>query len=172
MDPLFISRFGWGVTGAAYATILSQGVAFLYGIIFVLRRNLAPFVFPFLPKKAEVKLILKLGIPSGLQMAVQEPAAVQFGSEFLMIVAFLYPFLGVNFVLNGIVRAAGAMYQVLILNVISFWLFRYPLTYLLSETIGEKGIAIGMGLSFVLSSIFAFLYYRFGKWKDKEIFRN
>lgn len=266
LDPLFISGFGWGVTGAAYATILSQGIAFLYGIIFVLRRNLAPFVFPFLPKKAEVKLILKLGIPSGLQMAVisagsaaiisvvtshgesvvagfsaaqrldslfilpaqalgtamnsmagqnigvqkwdrvrqiakygliynfiimgtimvvllvtanlvvrlfiQEPAAVQFGSEFLMIVAFFYPFLGVNFVLNGIVRAAGAMYQVLILNVISFWLFRYPLTYFLSETIGEKGIAIGMGLSFVLSSIFAFLYYRFGKWKEKEIFKK
>ena len=28
-------------------------------------------------------------------------------------IAFLYPFLGINFVLNGIVRASGAMFQVL-----------------------------------------------------------
>lgn len=266
LDPLFISIFEWGVKGAAYATIVSQGVSFLYGICFVLRRKLAPFIFPIMPKAAEVKLILNLGIPSGLQMAVisagsaaiisvvtsqgesivagysaaqrlnslfilpaqalgtamnsmagqnigvqkwgrvrqiakygliynfifmsiimvvilltansairlfiQEPLSVQFGSEYLMIVAFFYPFLGINFVLNGIIRAAGAMYQVLILNVVSFWLLRYPLTYFLSATIGEKGIAIGMGISFVLSSIFAYLYYRFGKWKEKELFIN
>jgi len=29
-------------------------------------------------------------------------------------------------VLNGIVRAAGAMYQVFVLNIISFWGLRFP----------------------------------------------
>src|SRR5699024_11714294 len=60
----------FGVSGAAYATIFSQGFAFIYGLTFVLKNKLAPFQFPRKPKLKEVKLILNLGIPSGLQMAV------------------------------------------------------------------------------------------------------
>lgn len=266
LDPLFIAYFDLGVEGAAYATIVSQGSAFLYGLIFILRKKLAPFQMPFLPALEEVKLILHLGIPSGLQMSViaagsaaimsvvtshgeavvagysaaqrldslfllpahalstavnsmagqnigvnqwdrvkkialygvlynsivmlsftvlivlfapfgiklfiQEEAAVSFGAEYLMIIAFFYPFLGINFVLNGVVRASGAMYQILILNILSFWVLRYPLTYLFSELFGEKGIGIGIGVSFVISSLIAFLYYRFGKWREKRIFKN
>src|SRR5699024_2163739 len=43
LDPLFISVFGWGIQGAAYATIISQGGAFLYGLVYVLYKQLAPF---------------------------------------------------------------------------------------------------------------------------------
>src|SRR5699024_1675772 len=70
LDPLFIAGFNFGVAGAAYATIIAQGLAFLYGMFFVLKNKLAPFRMPTLPLWTEVKLILNLGIPSGLQMAV------------------------------------------------------------------------------------------------------
>lgn len=264
LDPLFIAGLNLGVEGAAYATVISQGIAFLYGIIFVLYRKLAPFSLPTLPTKQEVGLILNLGIPSGLQMAVisagvaaimsvvtgygddvvagfsaaqrldsllmlpahalgtavssmagqnigvrdwprvkriakygviynfsvmlaigivvvffaeygvrlfiQEEEAVQFGTTYLQIIALCYPFLGINFILNGIVRASGAMYQVLALNIISFWVLRYPLTALFSNLFGDIGIAIGMGGSFLTSSLIATLYYRFGKWRKKELF--
>lgn len=264
LDPLFISVFGLGVQGAALATILSQGFSFLYGIFYIINRKIIPLKWPKLPLWSDVKLILNLGIPSGLQMAVisagaaaimsvvtshgeaavagysaaqrldslfllpahalsatvnsmagqnigvgkwdrvkkiatysvlyntmimllfagfivlfaefgirlfiQEEAAVQFGAKYLKIIAFFYPFLGINFVLNGIVRASGAMYQVLVLNLLSFWALRYPLAYLFSEIFGEDGIGYGIGVSFMISSIIAFLYYRFGKWRDKRIF--
>ncbi|SDK20168.1 MATE family efflux transporter [Sediminibacillus albus] len=266
LDPLFISGLDLGVNGAAYATICSQGSAFFYGIYYVIRQKLIPFSMPKLPKKAEVFLILNLGVPSGLQMSVisagvaaimsvvtshgeavvagfsaaqrldsiimlpaqalgtavnsmagqnigvgkwdrvhkitrygmlynmvimlvlalllvlsaefaiklfiHEQSSVQFGTEYLTLVAFFYPFLGINFILNGTVRAAGAMYQVLVLNIISFWVLRYPLTYLCSSWLGEEGIAIGMGISFVISSVFAFLYYRYGKWREKKLFQK
>lgn len=262
-DPLFIEGFNLGVDGAAYATILSQGIAFVYGFIFVIRRKLVPFQMPKTPAAEEVSLILKLGIPAGLQMSVisagsaaimsvvttfgsavvggfgaaqrldsmimipaqalgtavnsmagqnmgvknwkrvnniatygllynficmsvigfviilfapffvqlfiRELEAVQFAVTYLRIMAFCFPFLGINFVLNGVVRASGAMYQVLILNIISFWILRYPLTYFFSQQYNEVGIAIGMGTSFVISSVLAFLYYKFGKWRKKEI---
>ncbi|MFC3017700.1 MATE family efflux transporter [Virgibacillus litoralis] len=264
LDPLFIAGFNLGIDGAAYATIVAQGSAFLYGIIHVLYRKLAPFTMPSLPSKKEVGLILNLGIPSGLQMAVisagvaaimsvvtiygegvvagfgaaqrldsilmlpahalgtavssmagqnigvrnwsrvksiarfgvlynfsvmlivgilvvffaeygirlfiQDEAAIVFGTRYLQIIALCYPFLGINFILNGIVRASGAMYQVLALNVISLWVLRYPLTALFSNWLGETGIAIGMGSSFLVSSLFAYMYYRFGKWREKELF--
>src|SRR5690625_7557061 len=69
-DPLFIAGLNLGIEGAAYATILAQGSAFLYGLIYVLRYKLVPFRIPSLPSGSEVRLILKLGIPSGLQMSV------------------------------------------------------------------------------------------------------
>lgn len=266
LDPFMITVLDMGIGGAALATILSQGIAFLYGLGFVLRKKLAPFSIPRIPAKVEVVLILKLGIPAGLQMMaisagvmaimsvvnsfgsdvvagfgaaqridslimlpasalgtavnsmagqniganqwervrkigrygviynlaimlvmatlvvflarfgirmfIGEEEAVRFGTDYLKIIAFMYPFLGINFVLNGIVRASGAMFQVLVLNIISFWVLRYPLTYLLSSFYGEKGIAFGMGMSFMISSLIAFLYYRYGKWNRKELFEQ
>lgn len=262
LDPLFISVFQLGIDGAAYATILSQGFAFMIGMIFILRKKLAPFTIPSWPHKEAAALIFKLGIPSGLQMTVisagvmaimsvvtsfgddvvagfgaaqridsiimlpamalgtavnsmagqnigrnqwervhqialygviynlgimfiiafatvlfaehgvrlfiQDKESVQYGTDYLKIIAFFYPLLGINFILNGVVRASGAMFQVLILNIISFWILRYPLTFLFSKFIGDKGIAAGMGISFAISSVIAFMYYRIGKW-DKQV---
>lgn len=265
LDPLFISTFDWGIAGAGYATVVSQGLAFIYGFIYLKRHKLAPFTVPSLPSWEEVRLILHLGIPSGLQMAVisagsaaimsvvtmfgggvvagfsaaqrldslimlpaqafstavtsmagqnigiknwkrvekiakygvlynfaimvvigifiilfgefgirlfiRDEAAVEFGKQYLLIIALCYPFLGINFILNGIVRAAGAMYQVLVLNILSFWVLRYPLTWVFASMFGEIGIAMGMGSSFMISSVFAFLYYRYGKFREKDMFK-
>ncbi|MEJ9212021.1 MATE family efflux transporter [Bacillus smithii] len=267
LDPLFIEVWGLGLNGAAYATILSQGVSFLYGLYYSLRKHLIPFSVPRWPHRKEVSMILKLGIPAGLQMMVisagtaaimsvvtsfgghvvagfgaaqridsllmlpaqalgtavnsmagqniganqwtrvrqiavngvlynisimlfiaffvalladrivklfiQQPeSSVSFGAEYLGIIAFFYPFLGINFILNGIVRASGAMFQVLVLNIVSLWILRYPLTELSASYLGEKGIAFGMGASFVISSIIAFLYYRYGTWRKKQLFKE
>ncbi len=265
LDPVFISVFNWGIAGAGYATVVSQGIAFVYGFVYLQRKKLAPFTFPAPPSWKEIRLILNLGIPSGLQMAVisagsaaimsvvtmfgggvvagfsaaqrldniimlpahalsttvtsmagqnigiknwqrvekiakygvlynfaimlvigifiilfaefaiqlfiRDEAAVAFGKQYLTIVALCYPFLGINFILNGIVRASGAMYQVLILNILSFWVLRYPLTWLFSSQLGSVGIAVGMGSSFMISSMFAFLYYRYGKFREKDLFK-
>ncbi len=266
LDPLLISVFNWGIEGAAFATLLSQGTAFVYGLTISLKHKLIPFTMPRLPKKSEVTLILKQGIPAGLQMMVisagsaaimsvvtsfgsdvvagfgaanrldsllmlpaqalgtavnsmagqniaakkwkrvkqitiyatflnlgamlsvatvlfifarqgilmfiSDEGAVQFGTQFVRTMAFFYPFLGFNFVWNGVVRASGAMFQVLVLNIISFWVLRYPLIFLFSKLMGEKGIGIGMGISLVISSGFALAYYLFGKWRERELFQT
>src|SRR4051812_42279894 len=59
LDPLFISFFDWGIQGAAYATVLSQGMAFLLGLVYILYQKLVPFTLPSLPRKEEIALILK-----------------------------------------------------------------------------------------------------------------
>ncbi|MEH7238588.1 MATE family efflux transporter [Bacillus sp. JJ1562] len=266
LDPLFIFIFDWGMHGAAWATVLAQGIAFLLALVYTLRRQLVPYSIPYLPSKEDIWLILKLGIPAGLQMMVifagvtailsvvnsfdgavvagfgasqridsliiipamaigtavnsmagqniganqwdrvhqialygtifnviimlsialvvflfaegltrlfiQEKEAVTFGTDYLRIVAFFYPFIGINFILNGVVRGAGAMYQVLILNILSFWLLRYPITYFCSNLIGQNGIALGIGISFIISSLFSFSYFKWGGWKKKELFNT
>lgn len=265
LSPLFMIVFDLGIQGAALATVGSQTIAFLYSVYLAVKRKLVPFKMPSIPARYEVGLILKLGIPAGLQMGVihagiaailsvvtqfgadsvagfsaaqrldslimlpamalgtavnamagqnigiqqwsrvkqiaryaalynfglmlsiaavviifaeagirmfiQDEAAVEFGTNYLRIVALCYPFLGLNFVLNGIVRASGAMHQVLILNIISFWILRYPVSALFASYFGEIGVGMGMGVSFIISSIFAYLYYKFGKWREKELFK-
>lgn len=264
LDPVFIAVFNWGIYGAAYATILSQGIAFLLALFYSLKNQLIPFSLPRLPTRTETWMILKLGIPAGMQMMViqfgittilslvnsfgaavvagygaaqridslimlpasslgtavnsmagqniganrwdrvrdiakfgvlvnamimlsialmififaesmitwfiQEEDSVRFGTAFLKITAFFYPFLGLNFIFNGIVRSSGAMFQVLVLNIISFWLLRVPLTHLFSSMIGENGIAYGIGVSFVISSLFSFAYFQWGGWKKQRLF--
>ena len=266
LDPLFIHTFGLGIEGAAYATVVAQGAAFLYGAGHVIRQRLVPLRRPTLPAWSEVRTIFGLGIPSGLQMAVisagsaaimsvvtdfgsavvggygaaqrldslimvqaqalgiavssmvgqnigggnwgrvsrisreavlfnvavmgsialvlvafaddairlfvREAESVAFGARYLRTVALFYPFLGINFVLNGAVRASGAMYQVLALNIVSFWLLRVPLTALFADLLGDAGIGVGIGTSFVISSAVAYLYFRFGRWREKELFEE
>lgn len=70
LDPVLISVFGLGINGAAWATVISQGLAFIMGVAYTLRGKAVPFSIPVLPKREEVLLILKLGIPAGLQMTV------------------------------------------------------------------------------------------------------
>lgn len=266
LDPVFISVLDMGIAGAAYATIVSQGTAFFYGLIYSIYKANVPFSVPFLPRIKELKHIFKLGLPSGLSMMVisggvlaimtvvtsfgeevvagfgaaqrldslimlpaltlgsainsmagqnigaekwnrvgqiakdgliliatvsvaisaivfftaeyavsmfvQDPETVAFGTTYVKTVAFFYPFLGINFVLNGVVRAAGAMFQVFVLNVLSFWVLRYPLTYLFSAWLGERGIGVGMAASLVISSLLAIGYYRWGRWREINIMED
>lgn len=266
LDPVLISVFDLGIAGAAYATIISQGAAFVYGLVFSLVKANVPFTVPTLPTFNHMKTIVKFGLPSGLSMIVisggsmaimtvvtsfgeyvvagfgaaqrldnlimlpamtlgtavtsmagqnigakrwdrvnsiaknglgliltvtftissmvfifagflislfvQDAETVAFGKVYVQSIAFFYPFLGINFVLNGIIRASGAMFQVFILNIISFWILRYPLSYLVSSWFGEIGIAFGMGISLVISSIICICYYRFGGWRKIKVISN
>lgn len=264
LDPVLIAGFRLDIAGAALATVLAQGLAFGYGLSYSIKKAGVPYTVPHLPQWRYLKVLFRLGIPSGLQMTVisggnmaivgvvarfgedvlagfgvaerigslimiapmalgsavtsmagqnigankwkrvadvakngvglilgvsvaistfvffvsgilihlfvDDEATVSFGADYLKAVAFFYPFLGINFVLNGVVRASGAMFQVLALNFISFWVLRFPLVTLFSVWLGPDGIAIGIGVSFVMSSIVATLYYFFGKWRDVKIF--
>src|SRR5690606_34913392 len=266
LDPLFIHTFNLGIEGAAYATLVSQGAAFLYGIIHSIGNRKIPFTIPHIPEFIHFKTIMKLGLPGGLQMMtisggvaaimgivasfgedvvagfgasqridsiimipamtlgaavtsmagqnigaqlwervneiakkglvlilsvsfvislivflsadalirlfISDKETIEFGARFLKTVAFFYPFLGINFALNGVVRAAGAMFQILVLNFISFWVLRVPLTYIFSNWLGTDGIAYGIGVSFVISSVIAASYYTFGKWRSINLFEE
>lgn len=266
LDPLFIAGFGWGMAGAAYATIAAHGAAFIYGVIYCMMKGRVPFTVPTMPGKKYAKAVFKLGLPGGFQMVaissgmivimsivnsfgsnvvagfgaaqrieslilipaqtlgsvvnsmagqnigarlwsrvkqiaytgiffificsllistlvflnssllinmfVSDATTITFGTAYLKITAFFYTFLGINFVLNGIVRSSGAMLQVLILNIVSFWILRFPLVYAFSHFYGEMGIAYGYSASLTISSLIAAMYYFFGKWRQVKIYDN
>lgn len=263
LDPIFIAVFDLGIAGAAYATVISQGIAFVYGIVYSLRNRTIPFSVPHLPDRRYTRQVLQLGFPGGLQMVavssglvvimsivasfgetvvagfgaaqriesiimlpamtlgsvvntmagqnigagkwdrvrtiaysstigiialslllgalcfvaakplvrlfVDDPETIRFGTTYLRSVAFFYTFLGINFVLNGVARSSGAMFQVLILNIISFWVLRFPLTALFASLFGSDGIAYGIAASFVVSSFISAAYYVSGHWRKSKV---
>ncbi len=71
LDILFTGILGFGVAGAAWATIIGQAASFLFSLYF-LYRNREAFGFDFrresfIPQKKYVKMIAELGTPLAIQ---------------------------------------------------------------------------------------------------------
>lgn len=70
---LFVGGFGWGVAGAASATVISQGVSFIISIIYLYKkRDMFEFDFKLNSFKIEKNMLIslaRLGFPIGLQSA-------------------------------------------------------------------------------------------------------
>jgi len=105
-----------------------------------------------------------------VKLFIRDQGSVAFGVTYLRTLAFFYPFIGLNFIFNGIVRGAGAMFQVLMLNIISLWVLRVPLAYWATAWYGDAGVALGIGISFFISCLVSFAYYRWGGWREKQLF--
>ncbi len=71
LDSLFTGMLGFGVAGAAWATIIGQAVSFLFSIYYLYRsREAFGFDFrrkSFIPRKKYVKMIAELGTPMAIQ---------------------------------------------------------------------------------------------------------
>lgn len=71
LDILFTGIFGWGVAGAAWATIIGQAVSFVFSLFYLYRKkDLFGFDFKiqsFAPKGKYVKMIAALGTPMAIQ---------------------------------------------------------------------------------------------------------
>lgn len=72
LDLLFVVSFGFGIAGAAYATLISQAVsAFL--VLFTLLNTSEVYKLSFRHLKIDFPIlmkILRLGVPGGLQMSI------------------------------------------------------------------------------------------------------
>ena len=71
LDILFTGIFGWGVAGAAWATIIGQAVSFLFSLYYLYRKR-AEFGFEFdkdsfLPKRRYTRMIAAIGTPMAIQ---------------------------------------------------------------------------------------------------------
>ncbi len=67
LDIVFIRSCGWGVAGAAFATILSQALSFVFALVYLYRRREA-FGFDFRPASFRIdpaifRSQLRLGVP-------------------------------------------------------------------------------------------------------------
>ena len=91
LDPLFIFVFGWGVSGAAIATVTAQVSTLALGLWRILggRSGLHLKAVHFRPDLAHMKRALGIGLPASIEQATRT-----FGSLVLMSIAAQFGTLG------------------------------------------------------------------------------
>ncbi|MCC8089709.1 MAG: MATE family efflux transporter [Rikenellaceae bacterium] len=265
LDLVFIKNFGWGIEGAAWATVLAQGFAFILCVIYVNRTNPVIRVELIRPKfsRSIFMQCIKLGLPAGLQqtfvaigmlaligivtkfgtdiiaayvsvnridtfaalpvmnfsaalttfvgqnmgpgnterirqglrstlmMAVgtcivvnlliiifgrallslfsTDPMVIDAGYKLLVIINSFYPVFAVMFVINGLLRGAGAAIIPMLITLLSLWLVRLPSAMVLSNFFGYEGLWWSYPTGWFVGLICALAYYFSGKWKNKGI---
>ncbi|MBC8315291.1 MAG: MATE family efflux transporter [Bacteroidetes bacterium] len=267
LDLLFVLGFGWGIKGVAWATVFSQGVAFIAQILY-LNRYHSFLQFSFRELRFDRKIFrqgIRIGLPTGFQhtfvaagmlalywivnqfgvtanaaysaagridsfaampamsfsaalstfvgqnmganrpdrirrglrstllmtagislsismvtvffgrylmmMFTTDPAVIELGRMYLIIVGAFYVLFSTMFALHGTLRGAGDTFVPMIITLLSLWVIRVPVAYLLSKytSIGLYGVFWSIPIGWLAGVILAYIYYVFGGWKKKAV---
>ncbi|MFC5742298.1 MATE family efflux transporter [Dyella tabacisoli] len=95
--------------------------------------------------------------------------AMQLARHLNIIAVWSYMFLGVTFVLFGVVRATGAVWPPLIILFVTTWLIRPPFALTMIPAWGSDAIWWSFPLSAMISMLLAVAYYRWGGWRDARM---
>lgn len=164
LDLLFVAAFHMGPLGAALATVIGQGVSFLWAIVYLYRRREA-FGFDFKlrsfkPDREVLPKLLKLGFPMCLQSA-----AIQI--SMLFVNAFINAYGVVAVAVTGIGNRLGAITAV-VTNALST-----AGSSMVGQNLGaEKYDRIPriVGISFVIDMAFALILSLLTIFFPRQIF--
>ncbi|HZZ29566.1 MAG TPA: MATE family efflux transporter [Pirellulales bacterium] len=106
-----------------------------------------------------------------MELMPQAGAAIDESAELIRIVAICFPFLGLQQVLTGTLRGAGDTVAPMLLAIISLWVLRFPLAYVLSKhtQLAANGIWWAVSISIIASAILAGIWFLRGDWKRKRL---
>ncbi|MFN3512207.1 MAG: MATE family efflux transporter [Phenylobacterium sp.] len=76
---------------------------------------------------------------------------------------------GIAFVLNGVIRATGAVWPPLLGLLIAMWFVRIPFVKLLEPAMGAEAIWWSFPLGSMASLVLAAGYYRWGNWRKARL---
>ena len=96
-----------------------------------------------------------------------DPDVIRDGSLFIKIMAPSFGLLGVQQVTNGVFNGAGFTKASMLISILSLWVIRFPLAYILSNNtdLGHEGIWWAFPISNLIAAIAAFTYFKMGYWK-------
>lgn len=116
-----------------------------------------------------VTLVIVLFGNHMMSLFTTNPEVIATGSEYLTIVSLFYWMFTIMFVINGLLRGAGATMIPMLTTLVSLWAVRVPAAFLLSKMLGEDGIWWSIPIGWVFGMIGAYAYYRTGKWRNKTV---
>ena len=100
-----------------------------------------------------------------------ETETIQSSALFIKIMALTFGFIGIQMSLNGLFRGSGNTMISMILSIISLWVLRFPLAYILSKhtALVEIGIWIAFPSANVIAAVITIIWFSKGTWKQKQI---
>ncbi len=92
------------------------------------------------------------------------------GVKMLQFLSFFYPFAGLGFYYSGVLRGAGQTMIPFYTSLMAQIVLRIPIAYLFAKTMGShEGIYWGYAVAWIAGFVFVYLYYRFGRWREKAM---
>jgi Na+-driven multidrug efflux pump len=91
----------------------------------------------------------------------QGGAAIEQSAHFIRVMALTFGFMGVHHVLWGTIRATGDTFTPMVLAILSFWAFRFPIGFILSRQVlfGKEGLWWSFPIGFVLTATVTYVWY-------------
>jgi len=106
---------------------------------------------------------------SMMMIFTTDEAVITIGFDYLLITGAFFVLNGATNILNGAMRGAGDTLFAMTVSIISFWLIRLPLAWILSSRFGHTGIWLSISISIVIAFIITLLYYLSGRWKRRFV---
>lgn len=101
-----------------------------------------------------------------LRIFTSDQAVLDLGVDYLRIVGSCYGFFAIMFVGNGIINGSGHTLVTTAISLLSLWIVRVPMAYLLSRYMKSiDGVWIAISVSFAVSMLTSMIYYSTGHWR-------
>ena len=100
-----------------------------------------------------VGILLYILAPFMMSLLTKDLMIQELGSQVLRIVAFAEPFYAANIVASGVFRGAQDTFVPSVLNLISMWGVRIPLSLLLAPKYGLHGVWIAMTIELIVRGL-------------------
>ncbi|MCF6180740.1 MATE family efflux transporter [Lutibacter sp.] len=128
----------------------------LAGFIFLTIIGIITFIF--------AKEIATIFIPGELE-------TIKSSTLFIKIMSLTFGFIGIQMALNGAFRGSGNTMISMVLSIISLWILRIPLAYILSKYTDFKtvGLWLAFPISNIIAAIITIIWFAKGTWKKKKI---
>jgi putative MATE family efflux protein len=118
-----------------------------------------------------IGLILVLYPAAFIKLFIHDSVVLKTGTECLRIISIGFISYGFGMVLVNSFNGAGDTSTPLKINVFAFWMIEIPLAWFLAIKSGmnEEGVFIAIVIAETIMTIIAWLVFRRGKWKLKEV---
>lgn len=128
----------------------------------------ATMVMSILSGIGAMALVLGCGT-NMMHLFSREAAVVEAGMIYLRPVMYCYLLFAVMNTFLSVLRGAGDMVFPMITSLLSLWLIRLPMAYLLAYFFGKEYIFFSYGGGWVIGMTMAIVYYFGGRWKKKAV---
>ena len=106
-----------------------------------------------------------------IRLFVDTPEVVREGEQCLRLVSYGYVAFAVGMVASQALNGAGDTTTPLWLTVVSLWIVKLPLAYVLSHQLGMEsgGVFTAITVSYGILALMGLIIFRRGKWKSRQV---
>lgn len=100
-----------------------------------------------------------------------ETETILVGAKFIRTMALTFGFIGIQMSMNGVFRGSGNTVVPMALSIISLWVLRFPLAYILSHftNLVEQGIWLAFPIANIIAAVGIYFWYLRGSWKERKL---